>query len=64
MGIHFLAKVHIAKLNQLTEFEVTKLTSSTVDETALAFLNRQGSGGITIVNLQRKFISDIPINPY
>ena len=37
---HLLAKAHIAKLNELTELEVTELTSSTVDETALAILKR------------------------
>jgi len=59
MGKHLVAKVHIAKLNELTELEVTELTSSTVDETALAILKRQGSRGITIVSLQRKFVVDI-----
>jgi len=34
MGKHVLAKAHIAKLNELTESEVTELPSSTVDETA------------------------------
>jgi len=64
MGKHLLAKAHIAKLNKLTEPEVPDLTSSTVDETALAILKRQGSRGITIVNLQRKIIFDIQFNPY
>jgi hypothetical protein len=64
MGKHILAKAHIAKLNELTETEVTKLTSLTVDETALAILKRQGSRGITIVSLQRKTIFDIQFNPY
>jgi hypothetical protein len=64
MGKHLLAKAHIAKLNELTESEVTELTSSTVDETALAILKRQGSRGITIVSLQRKTIFDIQFNPY
>jgi len=64
MGKHLLAKAHIAKLNELTESEVTELTSSTVDETALAILKRQGSRGITIVSLQRKIIFDIQFNPY
>jgi hypothetical protein len=41
MGKHLLAKPHIAKLNELTESEVTELTSSTVDETALAILKTQ-----------------------
>jgi hypothetical protein len=64
MGKHLLAKAHIAKLNELTESEVTELTSSTVDETALAILKRQGSCGITIVSLQRKMIFNIQFNPY
>jgi len=64
MGKHLLAKAHIAKLNKVTESEVTELTSLTVDETALAILKRQGSRGITIVSLQRKTIFDIQFNPY
>jgi len=64
MWEHLLAKAHIAKLNQLTESEVTELTSSTVDETALAILKKQGSRGITIVSVPRKMILDIEINPY
>jgi len=64
MGNHLLAKAHIAKLNELTESEVTELTSSTLDETALPILNRQGSRGITIVSLQRKIILHIQFNPY
>jgi len=64
MGKHLLAQAHIAKLNELTESEVTELTSSTVDETALAILKRQRSRGITIVSLQRKIIFDIQFHPY
>jgi len=64
MGKHLLAKAHIAKLNKLTESEVTELTSSTVDATSLAILKRQGSRGITIVSLQRKTIFDVQLNPY
>jgi len=64
MGKHLLPKAHIAKLNELTDSEVTELTSTTVDETALAILQRQGSRGITIVSLQRKFRFDIQFNPY
>ena len=64
MGKHLLAKAHIAKLKKLTESEVTELTSTTVDETALDILKRQGSRGITIVSLQRKFRFDIQFNPY
>jgi len=63
MGKHLLAKAHIAKINKLTESEVTELTSSTVDETALAILKRQGSQGITILTLQRKIRFDIQVNP-
>jgi hypothetical protein len=53
MGTPLLAKPHIAMLNQLTESEVTQLTSSTIEEAALAILKRQGSRGITIVSWQR-----------
>jgi len=59
MGKHLLAKAYIAKLNELTESEVTELTSSTVNEAALAMLRREGSCGITIVSSQEKFIGDI-----
>jgi hypothetical protein len=64
MGRHLLAKAHIAKLNELTESEVTELTSSTVAETALAIPKWQGSSGITKVSLQRRIIFDIQCNPY
>jgi hypothetical protein len=64
MGKNLLAKAYIAKLNELTESEVTELTSSTVDEKALAILKRQGNRRITIVSLQRKIISNIQFNPY
>jgi len=60
---HLLAKAHIAKLNKLTELEVTEMTSSTVDETALAILKRQGSRGITIGSSQRKIIFDFQVDP-
>jgi len=64
MGKHLLAKVHIAKLNKLTKSEVTELTSSTIDETALAILERQGSRGIRIVSVQRKIRFEIHIDQY
>jgi len=54
MGKHLLAKAHITKLNELTVSEVTELTSSTVDETALTILKWQGSRVIPIVSSQRK----------
>ena len=49
MRKNLLAKAHITKLKELTASEVTELTSSTVDVTALAILMRQGSREITIV---------------
>jgi len=48
MGKHLLPEAHIAKLTELTESEVSELTSSTVDGTAFAILKGQGSGGATI----------------
>ena len=62
MGKHLLAKAHIAKLNELTVSEVTELTSSTVDETALAILKQQGSRGIPIVSSQRRFKFTIQVS--
>jgi hypothetical protein len=53
MGKYMLSKVHVTKLNELTVSEVTELTSSMVDETALAIQQRQGSRGILIVCSQR-----------
>jgi len=64
MGKHLLAKAHVLKLSELTESEVTELTSSTIEWTAFAILMRQRSQGITIVSSQRKFIFDIPPDPY
>jgi len=64
MGRHLLANAKISMLNKFTESEVTELTSSMVDDTALAILNRQGSRGITIVSSQRKFRFDINVDPY
>jgi len=58
------ATAHIAKLNKLTELDVSELTSSTVDEPALAILKRQASQGITTVSSQRKIISDILVDTY
>ena len=61
VGKHLLAKAHIAKLNELTESEVTELTSSTVNESVLEILKRYGSGEITIVSSQRPIIFDIQV---
>jgi len=63
MGKHLLAKAHFAKLNKLTESEVSKLTSTTIDETALTILKWQGICGISMVRLQKKFIVDNSILP-
>ena len=63
MGKHLLPKARIAKLNELTESEVTELTSSTVDGTALAILKTQGSQGITMVSSRRKIRFNIHVDP-
>jgi hypothetical protein len=63
MGKHLLAKTHIAKLNELTESEVTELTSSMVDETASAILTRKASRGITIVCSLMQIIFNIQVVP-
>jgi hypothetical protein len=49
MGKHLQAKVHITKVNELTESEVSELTKSMVDALVLAILKRQGIQGITIL---------------
>ena len=64
MGKDLLPNAHIAKLNGLKDSEVTELTSSTVDPTALAILKMQGSRGITLVSLQMNIGFDIECNPY
>jgi hypothetical protein len=64
MEEHLLARAHIAKLNELTELEVTELTISMVDETALAVMKRQGSRGITIVSSLSQIIFVIQVVPY
>jgi len=64
MGKYLLTKADIAKLNKLTESEVTTLTSSTGDQTALAILKRQGSCGIQTVSSQRKFTFDFRFYSY
>jgi len=64
MGKQLLPIAHIAKMNGLTESEITELTSSTVDEISLAMLMRQGSRGITLESSQRKIIFDIQVYQY
>ena len=59
-----LSKTHNAKINELAESEVTELTGSTVNGTALEIVKRQGIRGIPIVSWQRKFITHIPLNVY
>jgi len=63
-GNHLLPIAHIAKLKEVTESEVTELTSWTVDETALPILKRQGDRGLTLLSYQRKIIFDIQVDPY
>jgi len=64
MGKQLLPKAHIAKWTELTESEITDLTSSTVDEIALAILIRPGSRGITLESSQRKIIFNIQVDQY
>jgi len=64
MGKHLLPKADITKLNDITWWEVTELTSWTVEETAFAILKRQGSWVITIVSSQRNLICNIQVDPY
>jgi hypothetical protein len=64
MGKQLVAKVHIARLNQLTESVATELTSLTADEIALAILKRQESRGITIVSSQSQIIFDVQCIAY
>jgi len=61
-GKYLPAKAHITKFKQLTESEVTELTSSMVDETALTILRRQGSRLITIVSSKRNFELDLHLS--
>jgi len=64
MGKHLLAKAHITKLNELTEPEVTTLTSSMVEETALDILKSKVSRGISIVCSQSQIVFDVHCIPY
>jgi len=41
MGKQLLANAHIARINELTQSEVTQFTTSMVNNTALAILKRQ-----------------------
>jgi len=50
MGKQLLAEAHIARFNQLIKLEVAEMTTSTVDETALAILSRRGNRENTIVS--------------
>jgi len=62
MGIRLLTWAHIANMDKLIELEVTELTSSMVDETASAILNRHVCCGISIVSFQLNFIFDILVS--
>jgi hypothetical protein len=56
IGKHLLVSVHIGKLNELRESELSKFTNTTIDDTALAIVKRQGSHGISFVRSQNKRI--------
>jgi len=58
MGKYLLAKVHIAKLNELTVSEVTELTSSMVDETGFGHTQ----AGRKSRNSNCKFAKEIQID--
>jgi hypothetical protein len=53
----------IAKLNGLTEFDSTKLTSPMIDYTTLAIMKRFTISEITLLRSQREFIFDIEDDP-
>jgi hypothetical protein len=57
------SKPYLAKLNKFTETEVMELTSTAVDDTALAIFKWEGSKGITIIRFQRNIRFDIPFDP-
>jgi len=61
MAKHLLPKAQFEMLEELTELKVTELTSSTVDESALAIMRRPECQGITIVRSQRIFKLDIQV---
>jgi len=61
---HLLTKALIAMVKEETDSELTKVTSSMVDETALAILKRQWGPGIAIVCSQRVCFFDIQVHPY
>jgi hypothetical protein len=62
MGKYLWATAHIAKLSEFTKSEVSELTSSMVDETALAIVKWQDSWGISIICLVRKVLFHIRLN--
>ena len=63
MGKHLLPTAHIPKLNESIVVEVSELTSTTINETAWARVQRQGSRGNRIVSFQKKFIFNSWILP-
>jgi hypothetical protein len=58
MGKQLFATVHSSTFNELTESEVSELTSTTIDETGLDILKRKCRYGITIVSRQKNLIFD------
>jgi len=57
-------KLKIAKLNKVTEVEVSVLTSTTVDATGLAILKKPGSRGITIEGSKKKIYLMVRFHVY
>jgi hypothetical protein len=64
VGKDLLANDRIANWNELTESEGTELTSSRVNDPALAILNGQECRGITIVCSQSHIMFDVQCIPY
>jgi len=62
MGKHLPVKAQIGKLHKSTVSEVTKSTTSTVDETTFAILKRERSQGILIISSQRKIKLTIQVS--
>jgi hypothetical protein len=59
MGKHLMANAYSKNLTDLTESEVTTLTSLMVNKAVLAILKSQRSEGIKILSSQWKSILDI-----
>jgi hypothetical protein len=63
LGKHLFATAYIVKLNTFTEYNVTQLTSLSVNEMPLALRIRPSSRGIPIVSSQSQIIFEIQVIP-